>query len=262
MLYPIQIISPPILLHFSTMSHPPAFSSDSDELDPSKIIEEFIAERDVLDSFARRLAVKTKVKLAAGIFRRRRCTRKVIWRDHAGAHQRLVADYFAENPVYPESMFRSRFRMQKPLFLHIVRSLSQWSSFFTQRVDCAGRVGLSPLQKCTAAIRMLAYGSPADSLDEYLKIGKSTSLHCLDMFARGVIDVFGEEYLRRPTCEDLERLLQIGESRGFPGILRSIDCMHWQWERCPVAWRGQFTRGDYGVPTIILEAVASKDLWI
>lgn len=159
-------------------------------------------------------------------------------------------------------MFRSRFRMQKPLFLHIVRSLSQWSSFFTQRVDCAGRVGLSPLQKCTAAIRMLAYGSPADSLDEYLKIGKSTSLHCLDMFARGVIDVFGEEYLRRPTCEDLERLLQIGESRGFPGILRSIDCMHWQWERCPVAWRGQFTRGDYGVPTIILEAVASKDLWI
>lgn len=70
MLYPIQIISPPILLHFSTMSHPPAFSSDSDELDPSKIIEEFIAERDVLDSFARRLAAKIKVKLAAGIFRR------------------------------------------------------------------------------------------------------------------------------------------------------------------------------------------------
>ena len=109
---------------------------------------------------------------------------------------------------------------------------------------------------------MLAYGSPADSLDEYLKIGKSTSLRCLYMFARGVIDVFGEEYLRRPTCEDLERLLQIGESRGFPGMIGSIDCMHWRWERCPVAWRGQFTRGDYGVPTIILEAVASQDLWI
>jgi len=38
--------------------------------------------------------------------------------------------------------------------------------------------------------------------------------------------------------------------------------MHWRWEKCPLAWRGQFTRGDYGVPTIVLEAVASQDLHI
>ena len=38
--------------------------------------------------------------------------------------------------------------------------------------------------------------------------------------------------------------------------------MHWQWERCPNAWKGQFTRGDQKVPTLILEAVASHDLWI
>jgi hypothetical protein len=42
----------------------------------------------------------------------------------------------------------------------------------------------------------------------------------------------------------------------------SIDCMHWHWEKCPTAWKGQFTRGDQKVPTIILEAVASHDLWI
>jgi hypothetical protein len=111
-------------------------------------------------------------------------------------------------------------------------------------------------------MRMLAYGTPADALDEYLKIGKSTALVCLDKFARGVIEVFGGEYLRRPTREDLEHILQVNESRGFPGMLGSIDCMHWRWEKCPLAWRGQFTRGDYGVPTIILEAVASKDLHI
>jgi hypothetical protein len=53
-------------------------------------------------------------------------------------------------------------------------------------------------------------------------------------------------------------VLQVNESRGFPGMLGSIDCMHWRWEKCPLAWRGQFTRGDYGVPTIVLEAVASQ----
>ncbi|CAN1298897.1 hypothetical protein LINPERPRIM_LOCUS23989 [Linum perenne] len=45
-------------------------------------------------------------------------------------------------------------------------------------------------------------------------------------------------------------------------MLGSIDCMHWPWKNCPVAWKGQFTRGDQGVPTIMLEAVASQDLWI
>lgn len=109
---------------------------------------------------------------------------------------------------------------------------------------------------------MLAYGTPADALDEYLKIGKSTALECLDMFSQGVIAVFSGEYLWAYTVEDMERLLQVNESRGFPGMLGSIDCMHWRWENCPVTWKGQYTRGDYKVPTIMLEGVASKDLRI
>jgi hypothetical protein len=74
---------------------------------------------------------------------------------------------------------------------------------------------------------MLAYGSPADTLDEYLKIGKCTALECLDKFAQGVIEVFGREYLSPPpTREELEHIQQVNESRGFPGMLGSIDYMH------------------------------------
>ncbi|XP_023644418.1 uncharacterized protein LOC111832345, partial [Capsella rubella] len=76
-----------------------------------------------------------------------------------------------------------------------------------------------------------------------------------------IINLFGDEYLRRPTAEDLQRLLDIGEIRGFPGMIGSIDCMHWEWKNCPTAWKGQYTRGS-GKPTIVLEAVASQDLWI
>jgi hypothetical protein len=108
----------------------------------------------------------------------------------------------------------------------------------------------------------LATGSAEDELDEYLKIGETTAMEALKNFVKGVREVYGEKYLRRPTLEDTERLPQLGEKRGFPGMFGSIDCMHWQWERCPVAWKGQFTRGDQKVPTLILEAVASHDLWI
>ena len=37
--------------------------------------------------------------------------------------------------------------------------------------------------------------------------------------------------------------------------------MHWKWKNCPTAWKGQYSRGS-GKPTIVLEAIASYDLWI
>ena len=103
---------------------------------------------------------------------------------------------------------------------------------------------------------------PADALDEVIKIGTSTTLECLGKFAEGVIECFGPDYLRPPTTEELEKILEENESRGFPGMIGSIDCMHWTWKNCPTAWRGMFTRGDKGVPTMILEAVASRNLRI
>jgi hypothetical protein len=93
-----------------------------------------------------------------------------------------------------------------------------------------GREGMSPLQKCIAAIRMIAYGTPTDEL-ENLKIATSTTLECLGKFSQGVIDVFGEQYLRPPNQEEVEQLLQFGESCGFPGMLGSIDCMYLTMEK-------------------------------
>jgi len=96
------------------------------------------------------------------------------------------------------------------------------------RFDCASRRGLSPLTKCTVAMCMLAYGVSADCVDEYLNIGGSTAMECMKNFAAGVIQVFGDEYLRKPTQADVDRLLQVVDARDFPGMLGSIDCMHWE----------------------------------
>jgi len=38
--------------------------------------------------------------------------------------------------------------------------------------------------------------------------------------------------------------------------------MCWEWKNCPTEWKGTCAKGIYRVPTIILEAVASYDLWI
>ncbi|XP_057451992.1 uncharacterized protein LOC130743780 [Lotus japonicus] len=153
-------------------------------------------------------------------------TRRVIKRDREAGNERLMKDYFSENPVYTEELFRRRFRMRKHVFLRIVEALGSYNPYFLMSVDAVGRQGLSPLQKCTAAIRMLAYGSPADSVDEYVRIGESTAIECLKNFVEGVCEVFGGQYLRRPNEEDMTRLLQWGESRGFPGSNNDITVLN------------------------------------
>jgi len=85
-------------------------------------------------------------------------------------------------------------------------------------------------------MRILAYGLPADAVDEYVRIGDSTARQALNHFCQAVIEVFGEQYLRAPNEADVARLLQEGQNRGFPGMLGSIDCMHWEWRNCPTVW--------------------------
>ena len=116
-------------------------------------------------------------------------------------------------------------------------------------------------QKMTGVLRMLAYGSAADQCDEIARMGVSTALKCLKKFCRQIEILYGKWFLRPPNSDDLYRLLNRGHRRGFPGMIGSIDCMHWEWKNCPTGWAGAYS-GRKGRPTIILEAVASYDTHI
>ena len=92
-------------------------------------------------------------------------------------------------------------------------------------------------------------------------MGESTALQCLSRFCDAVYKEFGATYMRRANEDDVRRILAINGARGFPGMLGSIDCMHWTCKNCPSAWKGQF-QGRDKTPTLVLEAVASQDTWI
>ncbi|KAL1556212.1 hypothetical protein AAHA92_11864 [Salvia divinorum] len=190
-----------------------------------------------------------------------RAKRRYFDRKREKGHDTIFEQYFAEDPIYPPEFFRTRYRMRKPLFEKIMNKLVDTDDFFVQKHDATGLLGMSAIQKCTAAMRVLAYETATDLHDEYLRMSAQLIRKSLIKFVEGVISNFGDEYLRKPTEEDLARLLHIGEQRGFPGMLGSIDCMHWEWKNCPTSWAGQYA-GRSGKPTIILEAVASQDLWI
>ncbi|GKB72033.1 ALP1-like protein isoform X1 [Tanacetum coccineum] len=119
--------------------------------------------------------------------------------------------------------------MARPFFNQLVTDVSNHDPFFRTNMDCTGRQAISGLLKCTSAIRQLAYDVHADFLDEYMQISERTSCTALDHFCQAVMEIYGPEFLRKPTY----------------------------------AFKAQYVRCDHGPnPFIFLEAVASQDLWI
>ncbi|XP_020176579.1 uncharacterized protein [Aegilops tauschii subsp. strangulata] len=149
-------------------------------------------------------------------------------------HSLLYVDYFANTPLFKPDKFHRRFRMARHLFNRIQEGVVAHDPYFECKTDALGKLGFSSYQKCTAAIRMLAYGIPDDLVDEYVRMSESTCLLLLYNFCKAVAAVFGPEYLRQPNATDTKRLL---------------------------ATNGLY-KGHVKAYTVILEAVASQDLWI
>ncbi|GKC16233.1 RNA-directed DNA polymerase, eukaryota [Tanacetum coccineum] len=98
--------------------------------------------------------------------------RNSITRDRAGAHERLVAAYFTDSPMYNEKRFRQTFRMARPLFNQIVNAVTTHSAYFQY---------------------------------ENIKISERSSRMALDHFCQAVMEIYGPEFLRKPTVTDVEK---------------------------------------------------------
>ena len=60
--------------------------------------------------------------------------------------------------------------MRRSLFVKIVETCEAKCRYFTRRRNATGLMGFSAYQKISAAMRVIAYGVPADYADEYLRI--------------------------------------------------------------------------------------------
>lgn len=70
--------------------------------------------------------------------------------------------------------------------------------------------------------------------------------HLYELFANesfkrifiAIIAYFKGGFLRIPTTTDVTQILVPKEPRGFPVMLKSIDCMNWIWKNCPTEVAG------------------------
>lgn len=185
-----------------------------------------------------------------------------ILREFENAHDTLMRCYFNENALYSHELFRRRYRMSSSLFERIKNGVERVDPYFHQKPDACGRMGISSTVKITLALRLLAYGSASDQYDEFLQVSESTANVVLERFCDAIYKEYGHEYLQRyPSPSEIQQYQELNSLRGWPGLFGGIDCMHWRWQNCPIALRGQYQDRD-GFASLILEAVCSPELRI
>ncbi|XP_023740614.1 uncharacterized protein LOC111888726 [Lactuca sativa] len=227
-------------------------SSDSTTLEEAKFIGSVMAK--TVAHYQNRLGETSRARSKPRKLR--------LLRNHENEHDCLIENYFADDAIYAVK-FQYRFRMRKELLLHIVGDLEGRFPYFQWKMDARRIKCFSPIQKCTDAIRQLAYGMGTDKRDQYFRMLERTVRECVYKFCKAICLVYVQRYLCKPTINDIHQLYTVHEGKhGFPGMLGNINCMYWGWSLCPNAWRGQYKRGDYKEPTIVLEDIASNDLWI
>ncbi|KAJ9560593.1 hypothetical protein OSB04_005753 [Centaurea solstitialis] len=182
----------------SSIYHPDYDDDANDMLDPNHL--------------AGIAAMNEAIKLVVGdeATSSRQTRRPLKSRNRIVAHEKLVNDYFSDNPVYDDNDFERRFRMKRRLFLRIVADLEREYKIFRWSHDARGVKGFSPLQKCMSAIRQLAYGTAADATDEYLQMSETTSRECFSNFCQ-------EEERRRRKRENPTMAATVTSAWAKPG---------------------------------------------
>lgn len=244
------------------------FNFDADAVDDPEPYRSLIKER---QRIAARLQVISQQLLTGGRKRRRQT-------NHAKKHKVIIKEYFGVLAVIDENGvvlqrrippthnlldFHRRFRMSPPLFQKIYEDIQDpvlGCSAFLGNTDAVGRAGASAMQKIVAVMRQLAYGTANDAQTEYSGVKRDCARKALYSYCKFIIRAYGPEYLGSWGEEELKTEMEANAKRGFPGMMGSIDCTHWLWKNCPIAWQGMYQDRNHN-RSIVAEAICGHDMY-
>lgn len=126
--------------------------------------------------------------------------------------------------------FRRKFGMPAELFLHHFVPEIKRVNLFNMKYDSRIPVEI----KCLIGLRILGRGSCADDMEELSGVAESTCINIFHVFIANMVTKFFTTYVKPPTGEKLEEVMDTYARLGFPGAVGSVDCTHIYWGKCPV----------------------------
>ena len=162
-----------------------------------------------------------------------------------------------------EAEFHRSFRMSDYMFDRIhanIRDKEYGHPLFMNLANAIGNKGASSLQRMYSVVMQLANGVSSFAVKDYSGVRADLGRDCLYAFCRFIIRRYGPQYINRWDKDEMEKEMAVNATRGFPGMLGSIDCCHWKWHRCPIAWQGQYCDRERN-RSIVVEAIAGHDMY-
>jgi hypothetical protein len=109
----------------------------------------------------------------------------------------------------------------KDVFIEILHGMREYDDYLKVKHDAVGMACFSSIQKSTAAMRMLAYGAPTNSQDDYFSHEFIHCIECMYRFCREVVTNFGKDYLRGSNEEETHKIMAQNVAEDFLGCLEA-----------------------------------------
>ena len=182
---------------------------------------------------------------------------------HDEALRCIMRDYLGANALFVGANFKMMFRISRSRFQRLMEDIGALElPFYNEKPSATGEPVASYEARLMLALRTLAYGVPPHTFSDYFQMSQTQCRKACETLDTALHIVYHDEYLRKPTVEDLRRINQLHKvAHGRNGLLGHLDCMHTTWKNCPKAWNGSFENGKEGEPTIVLEGLCDYNLW-
>jgi hypothetical protein len=186
--------------------------------------------------------------------------RFILWdRSRAGAC--IMADYLGILPRFCLDDFKRIFRVSRSTYEELKNIVCATNVFFRERLDAANRLSISTDAKLLIALKYLAYGTCVNAFRDYFQMGESTAMASVKHFIKAVRSELCSKFFHPMSPADAKRVEELHHKQhGVRGMIGSLDCSHFVWGNCPVAYHGQY-QGKEGRPTVVVEAVADYNLY-
>jgi len=129
--------------------------------------------------------------------------------------------------------------------------------------DAAGRPGADVKLLLLSFLRYVGRNVTYDCLSEATFISEATHKRFFTAFVEFGADVLYKTHMldRQPkTAADIEKLLELTRSPGFPGMIGSADCMHTYLLNCSAYQYNYCKNGKYDYASVTFQVTVTPDL--
>ncbi|KAI2498892.1 Plant transposon protein [Fragilaria crotonensis] len=159
--------------------------------------------------------------------------------------------------------FRRLFRVPYDLFVVLVGLCKErwWTDWTPEKVDAAGKLVSNLELKVLGALYVLGTGASQHQVGVQTNISEEVH-RCFFLAWISKMSSIQKEYIFMPTNdEQFERVVGEYSTRGLPGCVGSVDCVHVGWDKCPSMYKHMYT-GKEGFPSIAYEVICTARKFI